>query len=291
MFDLAANMEVPSVVREIKLLDNRGVHNFSYHILDCYFKLHAQLAKRSVRFLTPSIVELSKLPGKNSTKVFVYSAKEGDVSLLKKAQENAVIYSIDPLPLEKGGKFKELCYDFNEVFNPENYPSAKKRHQRIKYPFTWVEREGYRLEVLRGKEPSIAALHDEWVQRKIDDPKTFKMMFPGKRYLNCVERAACDANSYRIFGVYADMLLVAVRVIGMGGGNAYDMAFFGRFWDLPSQAMNYFNIWILKELYEEGVQHFNCGCFLNKSLHQFKAHYPHHELTSFAYSKLSNNEV
>jgi hypothetical protein len=205
---------------------------------------------------------------------------------LRDEQQYAVIYSIDPLPLPKESKFKELCYDLDTVFDPASYPSAKKRHQRIKYPMTWLAGSNLALTQITHMDPRIEELHDAWVEKKLDDPATFKMMFPGKRYLNCVLRAFEEPESYRVFAVFEGSRVQAIRVVGIAGDTAYDMAFFGRTWELPSQAMNYINISILKALHTAGIKHFNCGCFLNKRLHQFKAHYPHYEKISYAYSKL-----
>lgn len=283
LFDL--DIEAPSIINSIQALDNRGIHNFSFHILDSYFNIRALVGKNGVKFHTPGILELSKLPGTNSTKVFVYHSTENDLPLLQKLQQQAVIYSIDDINLPKRNKFKELYYDLDVVFNPASYSNSKKRHQRITYPFSWLKKEGFEIQT-DADFNAIKILHDTWVQKKLENPKTFKMMFPGKRYLRCVEQALSVPDIYACFIVKRCSTPVAVRVVGLQAPYAYDMAFFGNFWDLPSQSMNYINIWLLQLLHQSDIHIFNCGCFLNKYLHQYKAHYPHDELVSYSYSKL-----
>lgn len=285
MFNLQE--EPTSVIREIKALDNRGVHNFSYHTLECYFKINKLVASRKIRKLNPRIVEIQGI-GPAGHKIFVYSFNSEDKQLLIDKQQQATIYSIDPLPLEKESGFIEIQYNLDDVFDPKSYSSAKKRHQRIKYPFTWLAKNGFTSQIIRKDSAfvqKIHELHEIWRENKENDPKTYKIMFPSKRYIFCVEHALQFPNDYICFVILKEAVVYAVRVVGISGKHVYDLAFFGNQWDAPSQLMNYVDILILDELHKKGFMYFNCGAALNTQLKQFKTHLPHNNVISYKYSK------
>lgn len=287
MFNLQE--ENTSVIREIKALDNRGVHNFSYHTLECYFKINKLVASRKIRKLNPRIVEIQGV-GPAGHKLFVYVFNDADKQLLADKQKQATIYSIDPLPLEKESKFVEIQYNLNTVFDAKSYSSAKKRHQRIKYPFTWLQKNGFESKIVRKDSSAITKihkLHEVWRENKENDPKTYKIMFPSKRYIFCVEHALRFPDDYLCFIVSRKADVYAVRVVGISGKHVYDLAFFGNQWDAPSQLMNYVDILILDELRKMGFVYFNCGAALNKQLKQFKTHLPYNNVVSYKYSKAS----
>ena len=272
------------LLTSIESLSNQGVHNFSYGILDSYFDVEKLVEKGKVE-LAENVLILSKLPGRSRKKVFVYL--NASQQKLKRLQQEAVIYSISPLNLPKQNKFKELRYNLSKVFDPMSYSNAKKRYNRIKYPFVWLEKNNLFVEPLqRDKYNDYKELHDKWCEKKLEDPKTFKIMFPGKRYLRCVEKAIDNKDLYYALAFYLEDELVAIRVDSIEENYAFDLAFFGKFWEVPSQCMNYLNVYYMKAILDKGVEYLNCGAFLNKNLHTFKAHYPNDVVISYAYSKL-----
>lgn len=283
--------EQPDIVSQILEQDNRGIHNFSYGTLDCYFWLQKLLTTpgKSASFPCPGILVLDGLPGTNRVKTFVFGGRAHSDYLFGQ-QHRGVVYSIDPLPLQKESKFKEMQYHLPDVFNPSNY-SREKRKMRLRYPFNWLETNGLTTEPCSEENfGTCKAIHDEWVQKKLSDPKTFQMMFPNKRYLNCVSKAIEQPDRYEAVLFYLCGKPFAVEVYAVQGKHAFGMAGFGKWWEFPSQAMNFVTVWMLRHLQEKGIEYVNDGATLNKNLHAFKSHYPNNLIISYAYSKLKEGE-
>ena len=291
MLPLFDSPELPLLLRKVKLLDSRGLHSFSYYTLDCYFRINELIIKRKLKFLTPTIISVEGKYGMFNKKVFVYSHTNEDIDMLQSLQQKELtIYSINKIDLAKETKCTEICYELKSVFDPQTYSTAKKRYQKISYPFTWLEKSGFKIGVIHEFTRDIRILHDTWVKAKLSDSKLYRIMFPTSRYLYCVNRALLDQQSYVIFGAWYREVLVAVRVVGINSSYAYDMAFFGDFWSTPSQTMNYIDIFILKELMvNNNILYFNCGCVLNKNLQQFKTHLPFSNSTYYKYSNISES--
>ena len=100
----------------------------------------------------------------------------------------------------------------------------------------------------------IRVLHDEWAEFKLNDPKTFKMMFPNKRYIYCCEKYLENKDKlikakYKTYVFRKDGKVIAVRVLGIQDDRVFDLANFGRVWDSFSQMMNYVDTWVLKDLH------------------------------------------
>lgn len=281
--------KVPLIIKKVQDLDNKGVHNFSWHILDAYFRLEEVARKNNAVLLTSGVLKLQGLPGRLSSKIFVYDANSMNKEQFEHEQKTSMIYSIDDLLLNGKNKVNELCYSLDTVFDKNSYLNSKKRHKRIIYPFTWIKKQKYTISKLLEVTKDVIMLHGEWVNRKLNDPRTFRMMFPNRRYINCVYRAVLDTRRYVVFGVRdRDEKLISVRVVGIQNKYAYDLAFFSAFWRIPSQATNYINVAILKQIWEMGVKEFNCGYGLTKNLSQFKKHYPHFNKQSFSYSRIKS---
>lgn len=286
----------PITLEALEALDNRGLHNFSLGVLDSYFRLTDVLKKgrRQTSFmLGASVLHLEG-------KTFVYD-RAVDVGELESLRRLGPVYSIDKLEgLEGAGHFDEICYDLHHVFSPEAYANAKKRHQHLVYPARWIESRGIDVGFAISRDVDRAlALHDEWAKRKLDDPKTFKMMFPGARYSRCVELSAVDKRKR---GMFADSSIprphmivanrgdeiVGVRVVWTQPKKAevYDLAFFCNTWtEGLSQLSNYVEMLSLDLLRRAGFRTFNCGAALNKHLKAFKCHVPHNTVRCYTYSK------
>lgn len=311
-------MHPQDILNELRGYSCEGVHNFSLATLQSYFYLDQAVAKGTIERPAEGMIILPGPTGK--TKTFVYGKHRIDASLLREARFRGPLYSIHEIPGEKNGSvFREIGYILPKVFDPASYPNAKKRHQRLKYPFTWMDDNVYLVEPAFPEDlPEITALHDKWVQHKLDDPNTFKMMFPVKRYLTCCQYAlprverGFALSKRPAYAKYVPLIvracdgrIVAVRVFGLQQGcirsgtipgieeyvpevytAAMDLAFFGDTFSgkTPSQLMNYANVVMLKTLVREhNVAVVNCGASLNKHLKAFKAHFPHVEILSWAY--------
>jgi len=269
----------------ISHLDNKGVHNFSLGCLDAYFHLNDAIKKQEYCLFDDSIIHLRK-----AKKVYVFDYVDENIPLLQILQKTNNIYSLKHIEqLEKHSRFKELAYKLEDVFNPLSYPNKKKRHARIKYPFNWIKNLGIivKTDLDLGE---VSDFHQQWVDHKLADPKVFRMMFPTARYLNCFKKTLVknveDPVDYRTYGFYdRNRRLILVRVVSVQGDHAYDLANFGNTWDGPSQLTNYADVWVLKDLFDQGIKIFNCGAMLNKRLAMFKSHFPSFEVISHGYGK------
>ena len=277
-------------VEDLLKLDNKGVHNFSFGCLDGYFHLNQSIVKREIDLINGRILHLFR-----AKKVYVFSYSPDDLSILKELQHTTNIYSLDEVVgLEKSSKFNELAYNLEKVFDPASYPNSKKRHSRIKYPFVWLQTNGVGIRQLQDIN-EVEAFHAKWVEHKLADEKTFRMMFPTARYINCFKKTlvrdpALPVN-YAAWGFYYKNKLALVRIVSIQGDYAYDLANFGNTWDGPSQLTNYADIWVLRELYTiNKIRVFNCGAILNKNLKMFKSHYPNYPIISYGYGKIEKKK-
>ena len=268
-------------------LDNRGVHNFSLGALDSYFRLNAGIIKNKATMLNEHT--LGNYTVTNHASVFVFKP-ENDIATLRDLQKKATIFSIHPLEgLEKKRVWQDVVYDLREVFDRSNY-KKKKWHNKITYPFKWIEKNG--IEIRRDLDAVEAKeLHDKWVEEKFKDPTVHRIIFPVGRYLRCCKEAVSTQSrvvpvDYRIYAAHLDGKLVWVRIVSVQGDMAYDLANFGNKWDAPSQLSNYFNVWGLKDLYDQGIITFNCGPTFDKGLKGYKTHYPYYEITSYVYPRV-----
>lgn len=284
------------MIPELAKLDNKGIHNFSFGCLCGYFRLIEAIEKGSV-FFNGRVLHLDMYGAK--TYVFVYQSC--DQILLEQYQKKGPVYSLSSIPLTKETTFKELVYNLDNVFTSTSYPNAKKRYQKIQYPFNWLKKQRVKIEPLSSADfEEVKKLHEIWVQWKLQDKKTYKIMFPGKRYINCCKKAlgvTPKINSmlsqkplltvdYISFVLKIKEKIEAVRVVSFQKTTAYDLAFFGNTWSGHSQMMNYFDVYVLKKLHEQGIKLFNCGAGLNKHLERFKSHYPFTILRSYKYGKI-----
>jgi len=286
-FDLFFEREESIVKQKIDHLNPQGIHNFCYGTLDCYFRIEKLATKGKVAFLlNGKAIALTGMPGKFSKKLYVY---DNDVPTdeLNELHKDFLIYSIDRLPLSNEKPFDEVFYEFSTVFNPASYANSKKRYQRLKYPFKFAKENDVIIEEVHSSDISKCdQLHDQWVEHKLEDPKTFRMMFPNARYKNCLHIAMENStNDYRTFKVLYKSEIVGVRVVYVYNNQGYDLAFFSNFWSTPSQLTTYTNVIIMKDLYSNGVATLNCGAGLNKFLHTAKAHYACSSVRSYMYSK------
>ena len=294
------NVKVVDVVH-ISELDNKCIHNFSLGCLDAYFELNEAIAKGCAVLINSRILVIEK----RKPKVYVFTHYVEDAPLLTWLQKYSVVYSLDKIDcLTKESKFKEVVYDLEKVFSGESYLTAKKRHQRIVYPFNWLKKNQVIVtEMVADDLEEVVELHKEWVDYKLADEKTFKMMFPTGRYLRCCKHVVPVETEqpvffdnlvsdvaikvdYRGYVARMDGKVVSVRIIAVQGKAAYDLAFFTNTWTAPSQLSNYLDVCILKELYNGGVRLFNCGAALHSRLKVFKTHLPSFEVVSYMYSKL-----
>lgn len=266
---------------------HKNVHNFSLPTLLSYFSFNEMLTHRYQPLLLCNGMLMLPSP-QGRYKTFCYNpSPESSKEILEFLQTIGPIYSLYQIPfLTKEVKFVEVGYNLDKVFDPASYENAKKRYQRLVYPFNHMQKCNVTVTQLNDATfQKVEELHEEWAKRKLDDPDTFKMMFPNKRYIRCCEYAAADQVNFRNFVFMIDEKVIAVRVLGVAGQLVVDLANFGRTWDMPSNMMNSLDTYVLKALHTEGYKTFNCGAALNKKLKVFKCHYPSDDIISYQYSR------
>lgn len=261
-------------MKNFSKFNNRQIHNFSIPVINAYFNLFDLYDKQKVTVYDDIIHVKSRIQ-----KIFVFS-QDIDSKLVKDLQYQGVIYSIFPLDLEKQSDFEEIVYDIKHVLHPASYKNKKSRYNKLTYPFNYLKK----FSVSNIEE--IERLHSDWCQKKLDDPKTFKIMFSTKRYFSCCQKALQYPDLYDSLIYKIDGKIVACRILALGDDDTvYDLANFGNFWDY-SQLMNYLNMYTIKYLDSIGKSFFNLGASLNSTLKNFKEQYPNFKIKSFKYSKL-----
>jgi len=262
-----------------------AVHTFSAGCLRCYFYLDETLPFKNKLYRDDQMISIL-FRGRRKTFVYVSDADERKLNLY---QQQGPIYSLAPLALKNQTTFTEIAYDLDAVFDPQSYGSAKKRHQRIKYPLSWLTKNEITCEEISPHNfEQVQQLHDTWVQYKLKQKETYKIMFPTKRYIKCCELALKNEYSdLQSFIFRKANSLLAVRIIHRKKDKAFDLAFFGNTKDNKSQLMNYCDVYVLAKLREQGIKIFNCGAELNKNLRVFKQHLPSFKVKSYMYSRIT----
>jgi len=272
-----------TLLAEIEKLDGRDVHNFCWGTLDTYFYLTAP--KTQVELIDDLLV-IRNTPG-GKMKAFDFSTADSISPAFRKVNKEMPVYTITKKEAIKGTKFLEMAYDVKQVLAPESYPNAKKRYKRLTRPLTILQSTGIEIRALRRADiMAIKRLHDAWVNYKMAQPATFKMMFPKARYMRCAA-IALDFDDYLTYGAFQEDRLLFVRILYQQDHHAYDLAFFGDTWDraLPGDLAESIALKVLLDLQARGIETLNCGASLNKNLHAFKAHWPSYEVISYAYAK------
>lgn len=281
---------IPYEVSAVREAGHGGVHNFCVGTLTAYFGLGTAAAT-----MEDGILHLTGLKGGSRMKVFVFDALAAAAAQarLPQLQQQTVIYSKKPLSLPKGSAFKEIAYNLPRVLDPASYPNAKKRAQRLRYPASRFQSERISIRKLGPKDLAEATvLHSSWCAWKLADPATFQMMFPRRRYINCVEVALQHPAEYACYGAYREEAfgqerLLGVRVLYVEKAFAFDLANFAATFDpsLYNAFAEHFALMTMAELHSEGVDLLNCGASLNKQLSAFKSHWPHFDVLSYAYGR------
>ena len=183
----------------------------------------------------------------------------------------------------------EIQYDLNEVFNRSNY-NAKKWNKHITQGLNFFAEHNITIKPITHHELSTAlALYNEWCDCKLNDGKTFKIMFPQGRYRRCLEYSVeTGLDSLLALGAFLDGELIGFRVVGLCGSYCYDLAYVTtRNKKICTDFSERFNINMLKYLKDNyGIQYFNCG-LAEGSLKSFKQHFPNTEVIFYRYTKSS----
>jgi|WetSurMetagenome_2_1015567.scaffolds.fasta_scaffold04369_2 hypothetical protein len=273
-------------------LDNKGIHQFSLGVLDGYFNLDSLFKKFKVhKFKGALLIENIK------PFMLIYSCEHtpSEISLITDIRKKATIYSLDKLSfLSSPRKVSECIYNLESVFDKENYQNAKKRHQRLVYPFKFLEKLQFSVEKITQENLStIIQVHDKWVTQKLLDESVFKINFSKVRYKRCCTRVVEESIlNYNYYGLALKLgnEIIGARVFALKDTSAYDLAYFVKFWDIPSQTSNYINVWVMEHLRSRGITHLNCGVYLHKKLSVFKSHLPHDSKFYYSYGKDKNEQ-
>lgn len=274
-------------------LDNRGVHNFSIGCLDAYHYLDRYIDTGRAFLFRGRVLVMPAMP--SGWKSFVFDYVQEDLPELRMLQHHGLVYSLDPVPgLPKQSKFEEVAYDLNVVFDPASYPNTKKRKNKIRHPLTYLKGDSIRIEPV--SEENIGEcrrLHDQWVDRKLADERTYRMMFPVRRYMRCAEKASAGlfekfpSVRYEGFAFSVDGELAGVNVNAVENGGAYGLAMFGKIWDPAfNRLMGATDLWCMRRALDNGVEYYNAGTTVNEGHRAYKERYPCRIVESYLYSRI-----
>lgn len=283
-------------------VDENSLHNHTLENLFLYFSLSRFIEKNKAHFY----LSLLFLDDKRRYKMFI-NVPEGFLldeffnfsSLSEEEKKKFSIYSNNKIESNHliRSSFKETFYKINDIFSIDVYKERygerwrKKFYNKAEYPFRFLLKEDLMFssrDIEEGDLEEVRILHKEWCDFKLADPKTFKMMFSTNRYIRCLEESFQSdylnkSNWYRK-GFYINNKLIAVRQCLIKRDTSYDIGFFSRFWDIPSNMINYINTYCMKDLQDRGVIYHNCGNEMNKNLKKFKEHFPSYEKIGYKYN-------
>lgn len=256
------------------------VHDFAYSVMYTYKDLPKLISKGAVR-VTDEGISLTPTVRNRDFYFFQHPAQS---RLLQARHDGFRCMLIDKVEGLSGFvKRNETIYNLENVFNPSSYSNAKKRRQRIKYPFTFLDRENIQVSSLLPSElPEAIVLHDAWVATKMADEKVHRISFPIARYRRCTQYAFHDSEVFKTYKARDDNgKLIAVRVIGYEDHRAFDLAYYSDFQNMKSQLTEYLNVAFMKEMLDDGIVTLNAGLSSEKGLKQFKNHLPNETLISY----------
>lgn len=287
------------------ITNHRNIHNHTIENLYLYFSLQQHLDKGRVRFYPGCVFIIDN----RRYKWFIYDFDTFneffDLEIFSLEIKNKMIFYSSTELINTNlvkSKIKECIYDLIKMFSEDYYFNyyqgkdhkeiKKKIYNKIIYPFKWIVREQDRFRVCELSEEHITLiedLHKEWCNYKLSQEKTFKMMFSTNRYNKCVREALSPISlkDSRWFkkGFFYDNKLIAVRLCLLVGDRSFDISFFSKFWDMPSNLNNYINTWCMKEMYTNyKILFHNTGAELDKYLQAFKYHFPHENLITYKYN-------
>lgn len=286
----------------------RGVHNHTLENLFLYFDLEKHMSKNRVAFYKDGVYIIDN----RKHKFFINDNQEFlthfDFSMISPEMMSKKFIFYSSVPQTGVWKFnnnftneklKEFVYDLEKVFDEQTYYQKykdrsvkeikKKIYNKIIYPFNFLGKLDFRAEDITEKHlPEILALHNEWCEKKLADPRTFKMMFSTNRYNRCIERMFnsefLTRDQFYAKAFYLNNKLIGVRqcLLKPADERAYDISNFSAFWEIPSQMGLYLNIYALSDMKSNyGIKTFNCGMESSKSLAISKHHFPGQELITY----------
>lgn len=183
----------------------------------------------------------------------------------------------------------EICYKLDNVFNKLSYENRRKYDKRIQQSLNYFK-NNLKIAELNQEDERLKALklYQEWCDIKLNDGKTFKIMFPNARYRNCINYAFDKIiDNLKIIGVLDnENNLLGFRVVYLENNWAYDLAYCTeRNKKICTDFSERFNVNILKYLKDNyQVEYFNCG-LASGSLKSFKKHLPNFEIYYYRKSK------
>lgn len=180
-------------------------------------------------------------------------------------------------PFSEGNiTLKETFYNLKDLFNPDLYSCRKSFKKRVLYPL----KTKLDVEILTEKDiPECIRLHDKWVEEKLKQPHTFKMMFSSTRYkkaLNFIK----DSN-FLFLKISENGAIKGFRVFGKEEGCLMDITNISAFWE-KSQLSESVIITTYDWLLKHGYEHINLGLADGISkLKFFKHSYPYTEVHTY----------
>jgi hypothetical protein len=286
----------------------RKAHNHTIENLFLYFRLEYHLEKKKAYFYPGAVFIVDNRRYKwfiydNEDFLSFFDVETFSTLVRKKMSFYSSTTFSDYKKVLVESKFKECVYSLDEVFDEQTYYKKyeertvkkikKKIYNKIKYPFLFLERRGdFKVEEITSENFStIEKIHKDWVDFKLNDPKVFKMMFSSNRYNRCIEESISSKSETLSKSLFYKKIFywngnpIAARLCLLKGDSSYDIAFFSKFWEVPSNLVLYINMWCLRDLKENyGIRVHNCGAQLDKYLEMSKHHIPNETKVVYKYN-------
>lgn len=182
----------------------------------------------------------------------------------------------------------EIVYDFENVFERDFYKNQKQYQNRIKNPSKLASKLGLVVDIMSVDDyDEIKKLHDDWCDHKLADPRTHRITFSKKRYINCVTNSP-KVKGAEVLVVKKDGMVYGVRVIVKTNECIFDAANFCAYWEISqlSESINFITLQYIKE--KNNVRYFNTGLAAG-TLKKYKQHFPNIEYK--VYRKVSKPEI
>ena len=164
----------------------------------------------------------------------------------------------------------ETAYCLPNIFKSELYSTRKNYKKRVLYPL----RSKFDIELLTDKDLDNAVkMHDIWVEKKLENPKTFKMLFSTTRYKKCLKYI--NDSRFLCLKLSQDGEMKGWRILSKEQDWLMDIANICTFWE-RSQMSESININMYEYLASKGFLNMNLG--LSQGLNRlkfFKESYPH----------------
>lgn len=183
-------------------MENR-IHQFSREVTSAYF--------------TRNIVE-------TSYGFQYYKRKEIYHCVTKGPVPDNIFGTIYTLPEnktdEKWYSIKEVAINIQDALTDKMYDNPKKFRKLL----SRVNRHIECTPTCASDMQELRLVHDKWVEDKLNDPKTFKMLFSTNRYIRCAEFSFQNPDEYYLLTLRHDGKIYGFRALTKNGPTLFALA-------------------------------------------------------------------